>query len=208
MKTLITLLMFTMPAAPASPGGATATVVAKSTTAAVQKARAKKLERYILRVNTKPKIKKWAGKLARHILLEARRFKLDPALFAAIAHNESWYDIDAKGKSYEYGAFQLWYRAYYLRPAWDRMRAVFQGKGMPDKDWNKLTRKEQIAASRNPRTAAFMAAFLVRLHVDRRCKKKQTPYCLGHYNSGNRKPRKGYVAKLRKRARVIRKALR
>lgn len=206
MTTLITMLVIALPTAPASPGGATVTVVAKATPQAIQKVKAKKLEKYILRIN--PKTKPWAANLAKHILIEARRFRLDPALFAAIAFTESWFDINVRGTSFEHGAFQLWPWAYYLRPAWDRMRAVFQGlPAFADADWNKLSRRQQIRASRDPRTSAFLAAYLVRWHVDRRCKKKQTAKCLGHYNSGNKKPRPYYVRHLRRRSKAIRKAL-
>jgi hypothetical protein len=206
MSTLLTMIVLALPAAPASPGDGATVVVTKTAPAVLQKAKAKKLAAYILRINKKTK--PWAGELARAILREAKRFKLDPALLGAIAFNESWFDIRVRGRSYEYGAWQLWPWAYYLRPAWDRMRTVFRGlPSFPDKDWNQLSRKEQIRASRAPRTATFMAAWLVRMHVNRRCKKKQTARCFGYYNSGNRKPRVYYVRKLRRRSKAIRKAL-
>lgn len=205
MLPLLTVIALALPTAPASPGSQAGAGLAKTTPIALQLAKAKKLEKYILRVN--PKTKKWAGELAKAILREAKRFKLDPALFAAIAFNESWFDINARGRSYEHGCWQLWFRADFLRPAWDRLRTVMQGlpKEYGDRDWDKLPKRLQIKATKNVAYSTFMAAFLARGHVNRRCKKKQTAFCYGHYNSGNRRPRRGYVAKLRKRAKRIRK---
>jgi soluble lytic murein transglycosylase-like protein len=200
MNTLITIaaLLVSAPAAPATAGG---------TAAPAPTSRAAKLTAYIVRVN--PKARPTAAKLARAILREAKRFRLDPALLAAIAHNESWFDVRARGKSYEYGAFQLWWRASYLGPAWTQLRATLGSlPGYPDVGWSKLGRRLQIRACRDPDLSAYLAAYLLAYHM-RRCPRRLGRYrCAAAYNSGNwRKVRRAYRYKLRRWARAIRQAL-
>ena len=200
MTTLILLaaLIPIAPGAPAAAGGSTAPAPTSQ---------AAKLARYIVRVN--PKARPTASKLARAILREAKRFRLDPALLAAIAHNESWFDVRARGRSFEYGAFQLWWRASYLGPAWAQLRTTLGSlPGYPDVGWSKLGRKLQIRACRDPDLSAFLAGHLLAYHM-RRCRSRDRYRCAAAYNSGNwRKVRRGYRAKLRYRALRIRRAMR
>ena len=162
------------------------------------------LARYIVRINHKVKPAE-ALTLAKRIVIEARRHGLDLPLFAAIAHTESHFRVDCKGRSYEHGYWQLWPWAQWLAPSWDRLRAVMRGlPGWPDKDWGKLGRKLQIKASRDPVIATYLAAHLLARHVHG---KAPTARLYARYNSGNPRVRPFYVRALRRRSKAIRAVL-
>jgi soluble lytic murein transglycosylase-like protein len=180
-------------------------ILAASILAAPAPTKTERLEAYILKINAKAK--PYAKRLATCIFGEAKRFKLDPAVLAAVAHTESHYRRNCQGRWYEVGIFQVWPYAPFLRPAWDALRQARYGlPGWPDSDWHNLSWKQKKRAGRDVCISAFLAAFILKYHVTK-CG-SQKPQCVAAYNSGNhRKVRPGYHYMIKKRTKAIRKAL-
>ena len=142
-----------------------------------------KLEAHIVRVH--PGAAPYAGELAARIKAEAGHFGLDVPLFAAICEIESRYHLYQPGR----------------RPA-DSLASIWQI--YPDADWLAIPRMQRQRLSRDLVVATWRAAVILAYHVSR-CRVRG-PACYCRYN---RQPcRRGYIAELYKRARVIRAALR
>ncbi len=177
-------------------------ILAATIAAAPSPTKTQRLAAYILKINPRAT---HAHKLAAAILAESKRFRLDPALFAAIAHTESHYRTTAKGKWYERGIWQLWPWARWHQASWDSLRQSRHGlPGYPDGDWQTLGRKLQVRASLDIGISTYLAAHLL-AGLLRGCR-RHTPYCYARYNRPA-KPRRGYQWALRRRARAIRGAL-
>ena len=124
----------------------------------------------------------YAPELAERIIYEAEHFGLDVALLAAIAYNESWYQLSAKGTSGERGLWQV----------------------LPDSDWRKMSRADQRHWTRHIVISTWRAASIVAHHAAR-CGHSAACYC--HYQSGYAKCRRSYSGALTTRSRAIRKAI-
>ncbi|KKK81790.1 hypothetical protein LCGC14_2809910 [marine sediment metagenome] len=124
----------------------------------------------------------YALELAQRIIWEADHFDLDPALFAAVAHNESWYQLTARGTSGEVGIWQIY----------------------PDRMWRRMKPIDQMHWTWHIVISTWRAATILAHHV-RRC--GPGPRCYCHYNSGYAPCRRGYIASLRTRSRAIREVL-
>jgi len=178
-------------------------ILAATICAAPAPTKADRLTAYILKINPRAT---HAKELAVAILREAKRFRLDPALFAAIAHTESHYRTSARGKWFERGIWQLWPWARWHRASWDSLRQSRHGlPGYPDGDWQTLGRKLQVKASMDIGISTYLAAHLV-AGLLRTCRHRDAAYCYARYNRPA-KPRRGYQWALRRRSRAIRAAL-
>lgn len=165
---------------------------------------ADRLAEYITGIN--PDAAPYARPLARAILAEAKRHKLDPAYLAAIAHTESHFRLTAKGRWFESGVWQIWPWAPYLKDSWERLRVTKPGlRGFPNVSWGKLPRKVKIKVSMDPARSTFLAAHLL-AHIRRSCRRPNSARCYARYNRPSA-PRAGYIRAIRFRARRIRKTL-
>jgi hypothetical protein len=126
----------------------------------------------------------YALELAERIIWEAQHHHLDVALFTAICHGESWFQLTARGTSGERGLWQV----------------------LPDDDWRKMTRADQRHWARHVVYSTSRAAAILSHHV-RRCRTTGAA-CYCHYNSGYAKCRRSYTAALRTRARAVQEAIR
>lgn len=142
---------------------------------------AERLERYITTVYHGAD--SYALELARRIIYEADHHRIPVELLAAVCHNESWFQLTARGTSGERGLWQVY----------------------PDDDWRKMTRVDQRHWARDIVYSTYRAAAILAYHLHR-CK-AQTARCAARYNSGGPRVRPGYVAALRTRARAIRRVL-
>jgi hypothetical protein len=105
-------------------------------------------------------------------------------MLAAVCHNESWFQLSARGTSGERGLWQVY----------------------PDDDWRLMTRADQRHWARDIVYSTYRAASILAYHLHR-CG-AQTARCAAAYNSGNHwNVSRGYAHKLRTRARAIRRVL-
>lgn len=159
--------------------------------------------------------------LARVILSEARRNRIPVTTLAAIGWTESHYWRKAKGRSYEYGVWQLWPYSSVIRKAWGILRRQKRIGTYPDRPWAKLTFKTRREILGDVVRSTALAALVLRLilqwckrnhriHPSRLLGSKRHRYELdraAHYNSGTAWPRRGYQARLRYYRRRVQGAL-
>lgn len=144
--------------------------------------RTDRLAQYIVEVS--PEAEPYAVELAARIVWEARHYRLDVALFAAIGYLESRYLL------YPHGGGP----GTHLAAPWQ----VY-----PTPDWLRIPRAERMRLSRSVVVSTGRAALVLANHV-RRCR-VTGPACYCRYN---RRPcRRGYIVALWRQARVIRAAL-
>lgn len=178
-----------------------------------------------------PKAEPYAQRLARAIVREARRVRLEPAALAAVAWVESRFDRRARGSAHEYGLWQLIRSDYRMAASWARLRP----KGVP---WRRLSRAAVIGALRDVDVSAYLAADELagvrawcrraghrisarwiaprwvlgidgvhRMHGGRRAHAQEIDR-LAHHQSGPRWPLRGYTRALRAEYRRIQQVIR
>lgn len=126
----------------------------------------------------------YALELAQRIIWEADHHRMPVEMLAAVCHNESWFQLTAKGTSGERGLWQVY----------------------PDEDWRRMSRLNQRHWARDIVYSTYRAAAILAYHLHR-CG-AHTATCAGAYNSGNHwHVRRGYVARLQTRSRAIREVL-
>ena len=134
-------------------------------------------------VSVSPSAAPYADELADRILWEAAHYRLDPALFAAIAYLESRYRLYPHGGGPGTHLAALW-QVY------------------PTEDWLRIPRAERLRLSRSVVVSTSRAALILARHVGR------GPHAPATYCRYNRTPcRRGYLVALYKRAKIIRAAL-
>jgi hypothetical protein len=195
LLSLLFTLTFTGPGARA-PGRAAASVVVPTSPAA-------RLEAFVVRVN--PKARPYARELARAIVAEARRHRLDLYLLVAVCWNESYFQLRAPGGSGERGPWQLIPTVSALPAAWSALVQDFQGVAGLDVSWRAMSWEQRNRVLRDPSLSTYLAAVVLRYHVDR-CR-DHSARCYARYNSGGAVVRPSYVRALRHRYRLTRRAV-
>lgn len=182
-------------AAPSSPSEPTAPT-----------AKVERLARFMVKINKKAK--PYARLLAQRMIVESKRHKLALEFLVAIAWNESYFDVRARGTWYERGIWQLWPRSSWMMAAYEAYRFASRTEhAAKPTDWAKLTRAQRWALAMDHRVATYMASHILAKHKRRFCRRKLTPRCAARYNRPS-SPRWGYTRAIRTRARVVRRALR
>lgn len=186
-------------------------------------------------IKKQKRAKPYARLLAERIFAEAKRRKLDPAILAAIAWTESHFWHRVRGASGEFGTWQVWRYGPLARKAWDALQDTaridpvfaFRMRHFPDKAWRSLTKLQQQRVLQDVYFSTYMGAYSIRAMIAWCHKVKHKVFRwirpmmkrskarihrdvfgrYGHFNSGVRWPKRGYVWRLRKRTRIIRSVL-
>jgi hypothetical protein len=175
-----------------------------------QTTQAELLAAKIARVN--PRARPYAHRLASAIVLEAGRHELDPAILAAIAWTESYFQRRPSGRDGEIGLWQLlpgrslarrWAHLQHTRPT------LMAGHRLP---WYRMARRERRRAAEGIEVGTALLALAV-VEARRLCRRwgHKHPHdsdTYAHYNTGGPWLRPGYRRVLRYRAESIRRAMR
>lgn len=166
--------------------------------------RAGRLEQFITRIN--PAAAPHARILARSILAESRRRRIDPHMMAAIAWTESYYQLRAPGAEGERGPWQILPTLSVLNRAWAELRDDF--RGLPDYPpvWSAMSVAQRSQALRDPSIGTYLAAYLMAWIRRVWCRYPTTATCYGRYNRPAR-PRWGYVRRIARRSAHVRRAV-
>ena len=214
-------------ATPASDSASNLKSIAHPAIVVKGKTKVERLTAFILQ--KQPRSKPYAKQLAERIFAEGAHYKLEPAMLAAIAMTESHFWWRVRGSSGEFGIWQVWRHGPLARKAWDWLQAQGRTKGYPDKAWRQLGKLTQQRVLQDTYLSTAMGVYSIKVMMSwcthaakHRVYRWIKPFqnrakvkahrdifgVAGHYNSGLRWPKRGYVWRLRTRTKIIRQVLR
>jgi hypothetical protein len=185
-------------------------------------------------VRRQPEAKPYAAELAQRIFVEGKRRSIPPEVMAAIGWIESDYRRGLRGAKGEIGLWQLGATRgdHRIPQAWHELTRAAEFADWPivkrlgSRPWSALRKRQREAVLDDVRAGTYIVGLELwsvrrtcyrmraRGHVSGGVKWRRSnwyrhrgPDVYAHYNSGVRPPRVGYLRKLRRRSKIIRRVL-